>query len=66
MFVRVSRGPALTLLTRNPCRANLEVLRNQTDFKEKGSLMSVLDFCKTSFGRRLLRKWISKPLVSIS
>ncbi|KAL8292983.1 hypothetical protein RQP46_000677 [Phenoliferia psychrophenolica] len=45
--------------------ANLEILRNQTDFKEKGSLLSVLDHCKTSFGRRLLRRWVSKPLVSL-
>lgn len=45
--------------------ANLEILRNQTDFKETGSLLSVLDHCKTAFGRRLLRKWVSKPLISL-
>ncbi|GAA5863812.1 hypothetical protein JCM1840_005775 [Sporobolomyces johnsonii] len=45
--------------------ANLELLRNSTDFKEQGSLIHVLDKCKTAMGKRLLRKWISKPLVSV-
>ncbi|GAA5990081.1 hypothetical protein JCM5350_001092 [Sporobolomyces pararoseus] len=43
---------------------NLELLRNNTDFKEKGSLIGVLDRCKTGMGKRLLRKWVSKPLLS--
>ncbi|KAK4699369.1 DNA mismatch repair protein MSH3, partial [Phenoliferia sp. Uapishka_3] len=46
--------------------ANLEILRNQTDYKEKGSLLSILDHCKTAFGRRQLRRWVSKPLVSLT
>ncbi|GAA6063830.1 hypothetical protein JCM10212_003992, partial [Sporobolomyces blumeae] len=45
--------------------ANLELLRNSTDYSEEASLISVLDKCKTAMGKRLLRKWISKPLVSI-
>ena len=45
--------------------SNLELLRNSTDYKEEGSLISVLDKCKTGMGKRLLRKWISKPLVSV-
>ncbi|GAA5910183.1 mismatch repair protein MSH3 [Sporobolomyces salmoneus] len=44
---------------------NLELLRNSTDFKEEGSLIWVLDKCKTAMGKRLLRKWVSKPLVSV-
>jgi DNA mismatch repair protein MSH3 len=44
---------------------NLELLRNTTDFKETGSLIGVLDQCKTPMGKRLLRKWLSKPLTSI-
>ncbi|GAA5848304.1 hypothetical protein JCM8547_004473 [Rhodosporidiobolus lusitaniae] len=45
--------------------ANLELLRNSTDFKEQGSLISVLDRCKTPMGKRLLRRWVTKPLLSL-
>ncbi|XP_041756448.2 DNA mismatch repair protein Msh3 isoform X1 [Coregonus clupeaformis] len=41
---------------------NLEVLNNQTDGGVKGSLLWVLDHTHTSFGRRLMRKWVSQPL----
>uniref|UniRef100_A0A667WY98 DNA mismatch repair protein MSH3 n=1 Tax=Myripristis murdjan TaxID=586833 RepID=A0A667WY98_9TELE len=41
---------------------NLEILTNQTDGGVKGSLLWVLDHTRTSFGRRLLRKWVSQPL----
>lgn len=44
---------------------NLEVLVNSTDGKQQGSLLSVLDHCKTAFGRRRLRQWVSRPLVSV-
>jgi DNA mismatch repair protein MSH3 len=43
---------------------SLEIYRNQTDFSEKGSLLWVLDHTRTKFGRRLLRKWIGRPLLS--
>ena len=45
--------------------ASLEILQNQTDYKLRGSLLSVLDRTQSSFGRRLLRRWVTKPLVSI-
>ncbi|GAA5894851.1 hypothetical protein JCM6882_006693 [Rhodosporidiobolus microsporus] len=44
---------------------NLEILRNSTDFKEAGSLIGVVDRCKSAMGKRMLRKWVTKPLVSI-
>jgi len=44
---------------------NLEILVNSTDGKQQGSLLSVLDDCKTAFGRRKLRQWVSRPLVSV-
>jgi DNA mismatch repair protein MSH3 len=43
---------------------SLEIYRNQTDFSEKGSLLWVLDHTRTKFGRRLLRKWIGRPLLA--
>ncbi|KAK2837821.1 hypothetical protein Q5P01_015033 [Channa striata] len=41
---------------------NLEILNNQTDGSVKGSLLWVLDHTRTSFGRRVMRKWVSHPL----
>ncbi|XP_062307345.1 DNA mismatch repair protein Msh3 isoform X3 [Osmerus eperlanus] len=41
---------------------NLEVLCNQTDGGVRGSLLWVLDHTHTSFGKRLMRKWVSQPL----
>lgn len=46
--------------------SNLEVLVNSTDLKQEGSLLSVLDHCKTAFGKRKLRQWLTRPLLSIS
>ncbi len=41
---------------------NLEVLINNYDRTEKGSLWAFLNRCKTAFGRRLLRGWLCHPL----
>ncbi|KAF9903426.1 Mismatch repair protein msh3 [Linnemannia zychae] len=43
--------------------SNLELYRNQTDGTSKGSLFAILDHTRTGFGRRLLKKWVGKPLV---
>ncbi|KAG0296612.1 Mismatch repair protein msh3 [Linnemannia gamsii] len=43
--------------------SNLELYRNQTDGTSKGSLFAILDHTNTGFGRRLLKKWVGKPLV---
>ncbi|XP_029430030.1 DNA mismatch repair protein Msh3 isoform X2 [Rhinatrema bivittatum] len=45
---------------------NLEILQNQTDKKTKGSLLWVLDHTQTSFGRRMLKKWVTQPLAKAS
>ena len=45
--------------------SSLEIYQNQTDYTAKGSLMWVLNRTKTTFGARLLRQWIGKPLVDI-
>lgn len=42
---------------------SLEVYRNSTDHAEKGSLLWAIDKTQTRFGRRLLRKWIGRPLL---
>nr|XP_006004451.2 PREDICTED: DNA mismatch repair protein Msh3 isoform X1 [Latimeria chalumnae] len=45
---------------------NLEIFQNQTNGSVKGSLFWVLDHTQTSFGRRLLKKWVSQPLMNTS
>ncbi|KAJ6547415.1 muts domain V-domain-containing protein [Mycena capillaripes] len=53
------------LLTANTL-ANLEIFQNETDYTTRGSLIWILDKTVTSFGARMLRSWIGKPLVSKS
>ncbi|KAL8800576.1 MAG: hypothetical protein Q9182_005087 [Xanthomendoza sp. 2 TL-2023] len=43
---------------------SLEIYQNQTDHSEKGSLFWTLDRTRTRFGRRLLRKWVGRPLLA--
>uniref|UniRef100_A0A672ZEP6 DNA mismatch repair protein MSH3 n=1 Tax=Sphaeramia orbicularis TaxID=375764 RepID=A0A672ZEP6_9TELE len=56
---RYSEGMTLSAATLR----NLEILSNQTDGAVKGSLLWVLDHTRTPFGRRLMRKWVSQPLM---
>ncbi|KAJ8078692.1 Mismatch repair protein msh3 [Marasmius tenuissimus] len=43
---------------------NLEIFRNETDGTIQGSLLSVLDYTKTKFGARLLKRWVGQPLTN--
>ena len=45
---------------------NLEILETMRDREKKGSLLWVLDKTHTSMGKRLLRSWLEKPLVSLA
>jgi len=42
---------------------NLEILRNSRTGTEKGSLFNTIDFTITPMGKRLLKKWLSYPLI---
>ncbi len=44
---------------------NLELLETMRNKDKRGSLLWVLDKTKTAMGKRLLRKWISQPLMDI-
>ena len=46
------------------CRANLELLKTQRGGEKKGSLLWVLDKTKTPMGKRLIKAYISRPLVN--
>ncbi len=45
---------------------NLEITQSMKNGEKKGSLLWVLDKTKTAMGKRLLRSWLEKPLVSIA
>jgi DNA mismatch repair protein MSH3 len=44
---------------------NLEILVNNSTYEEKGSLYWVMKNTSTPFGKRLLKKWITQPLLEI-
>lgn len=46
-------------------RRNLELTETIRKNEEKGSLLHVLDHAVTPMGHRLLRQWVSKPLLKI-
>ena len=45
-------------------RANLELLENVRTGEKRGSLLWVLDDTKTAMGKRLIRSYISQPLIN--
>ncbi len=44
-------------------KKNLELLHNMVDGSLEGSLLSVIDRTKTPMGKRLMRRWITQPLL---
>jgi len=46
-------------------RRNLELTETIRDGKVKGSLLGVLDYTITPMGKRLIRQWVSKPLLDV-
>ena len=61
---RLFRSPVQSLTLDGVTIRNLEIFTNNTDGGVRGSLFSIMNHTCTPFGRRLLRKWISKPLLS--
>ena len=45
---------------------NLELLETMRTKSKKGSLLWVLDKTRTAMGKRLLRSWVTKPLLNIA
>ncbi len=45
-------------------RRNLELTATLRDKQKRGSLLWVLDRCKTAMGSRMLRRWIEQPLIN--
>ncbi len=46
-------------------RRNLELTETLRGGQVKGSLLGVLDHTVTPMGKRLLRQWVSKPLLDV-
>lgn len=63
-FVRFANRSHM-LLSSNTL-ANLEIYQNQTDGGLYGSLIWLLDHCKTRMGKRLLREWVGRPLLDVA
>ena len=60
-FVNISNYAEINAITSR----NLELLKNQREKTVFGSLLWVLDRCKSSMGTRLLKKYINNPLLDV-
>ncbi|MDO5088358.1 MAG: DNA mismatch repair protein MutS, partial [Leptotrichiaceae bacterium] len=60
-FLNISNYAEINSITRK----NLELTKNQREKTVYGSLLWVMDKCKSSMGTRLLKRYINNPLLSI-
>lgn len=60
----IRHNPTEYLVLDAATQRNLEISRNMRDNSRKDTLLSTLDFTKTSMGGRLLKKWLEQPLVN--
>ena len=60
-FLNISNYAEINSITRK----NLELTKNQREKTVYGSLLWVLDRCKTSMGTRLLKRYINNPLLNV-
>ena len=56
--------PAYFLKLDRYAKQNLELLQNARTGKKSGTLLWLLDETKTAMGARLLKQWISRPLIN--
>ncbi|GMM34874.1 mismatch repair protein [Saccharomycopsis crataegensis] len=65
--VKINYNPfqdSVAMLLNSNTLESLEIFQNSTNGSERGSLLELLDHTKTVFGYRLLKHWISKPLIN--
>ncbi|HNT53112.1 MAG TPA: DNA mismatch repair protein MutS [Anaerolineaceae bacterium] len=78
-YLQETQGAALKLLTGlstysldefitldAATRRNLELTETIRTGNEQGSLLGILDYTVTPMGKRLIRQWVSKPLVNLA
>ncbi|MDB4969113.1 MAG: mismatch repair protein MutS, partial [Myxococcales bacterium] len=58
--------PSEQLILDEATRANLELFVTLIGAKKEGALFGILDETRTSMGGRLLRRWLSAPLVDVA
>jgi DNA mismatch repair protein MSH6 len=59
--------PKVTCMTLDAIAlTNLEILKNNFDQTENGSLWAFVNRCKTQFGQRLLKDWLCHPLYQVN
>ena len=46
-------------------RRNLELTETMRNGSKRGSLLSVIDKTRTAMGKRLMRSWVDRPLISL-
>lgn len=59
-------NPSDYMLLDYATRKNLEITYSQYDNNRLGTLISILDRTKTSMGGRMLKKWITYPLLNLN
>lgn len=59
----VTYTPDEFLVLDDSTRRNLEIIRNLHDGTTSGTLLGVLDECRTRMGSRKLRQWLQQPLL---
>ena len=64
---KISRvAPRERLFLDRSAQVSLEIVRTQREGKAEGSLLSVVDRTRTAMGGRLLREWLTSPLVDVA
>ncbi|HOP51203.1 MAG TPA: DNA mismatch repair protein MutS, partial [Ignavibacteriales bacterium] len=58
-------NPSDYMLLDNTTKRNLEIIYSIQDYSRQGTLISILDKTLTPQGSRLLKKWISAPLIKL-
>lgn len=58
-------NPSEYMLLDNATKRNLEITFNIQEGGREGSLISILDKTQTAMGGRMLKKWISAPLIKL-
>ena len=54
------------MLLDSSTRRNLELVETLREKQKRGSLLWVLDKTKTAMGKRMIRAWVERPLLSVS
>ncbi|KAI5966782.1 MSH6 [Candida pseudojiufengensis] len=63
---QISKNQASHLILDGNTLGNLEILNNNYDGSDEGTLLKLINRATTAFGKRLLKQWVLHPLMKIS